>query len=81
MEHTITMLEHLLQSILQQVQQPKEDLEKNLRALLSEAVSRMDLVSREEFVRQEILLQDAKKTISELSSNIDQLKLHIESLQ
>lgn len=74
------MLEHLLQSILQQVQQPKEDLEKNLRALLSEAVSRMDLVSREEFARQEILLQEAKRTINELSAHIDQLKLQVESL-
>ncbi len=74
------MLEHLLQSILRQVQQPKEDLEKNLRALLSEAVSRMDLVSREEFARQEILLQEAKRTINELSAHIDQLKLQVESL-
>ena len=74
------MLEHLLQSILQQVQQPKEDLEKNLRAVLSEAISRMDLVSREELERQQVLLQDARNTIRDLSSQIEQLQQRVDAL-
>ena len=74
------MLEHLLQSILQQVQQPKEDLEKNLRAVLSEAISRMDLVSREELERQQALLQDARNTIRDLSSQIEQLQQRVDAL-
>lgn len=34
------MIETLLHAILQQVEQPKKDLEHNLRALLNEAVSK-----------------------------------------
>ena len=74
------MLEHLLQSILQQVQQPREDLEKNLRAVLSEAISRMDLVSREELERQQVLLHEARTTIRELSSQIEQLQQRVDTL-
>lgn len=74
------MLEHLLQSILQQVQQPREDLEKNLRALLSETISRMDLVSREELLRQETLLHEARQTIQELGSKLEQLQQRVDAL-
>ena len=42
------MIETLLHAILEQVDQPKKDLEHNLRALLNEAVSKMDLVSKDE---------------------------------
>jgi BMFP domain-containing protein YqiC len=41
------MIETLLQAILEQVDQPKKDLEKNLRALLNEAVEKLDLVSKQ----------------------------------
>lgn len=74
------MLEHLLQSILQQVQQPREDLEKNLRALLSETISRMDLVSREELLRQEKLLHEARQTIQELGTKLEQLQQRVDAL-
>ena len=40
------MIETLLQAILEQVDQPKKDLENNLRALLNEAVEKLDLVSK-----------------------------------
>ncbi len=74
------MLEHLLQSILQQLQQPKEDLEKNLRALLSESITRMDLVSREELERQQVLLHEARQTIRELNSQIEQIQQRLDAL-
>jgi BMFP domain-containing protein YqiC len=48
------MIETLLEAILEQIDQPKKDLEHNLRALLNEAVSRMDLVSQEEIQRQKM---------------------------
>jgi BMFP domain-containing protein YqiC len=50
------MIETLLQAILQQIEEPKKDLEHNLRALLNEAVSKMDLVSKEEIERQRTAL-------------------------
>ena len=46
------MIETLLQAILEQVDQPKKDIEHNLRALLNEAISKMDIVSKDEIERQ-----------------------------
>ena len=41
---------------------PARDIEKNLRALLSSAFSRLDLVTREEFdVQREVLLRTREK--------------------
>ena len=41
---------------------PAKDIEKNLRALLSSAFSRLDLVTREEFdVQQEVLARTREK--------------------
>ena len=41
---------------------PAKDVEKNLRALLSSAFSRLDLVTREEFdVQQEVLARTREK--------------------
>ena len=55
----ITMIETLLQAIMEQLDQPKKDIEHNLRALLDEAVSKMDLVSKDEIQRQRIALDNA----------------------
>ncbi len=68
------MLETLLQAILQQVDQPKKDLEHNLRALLQEAVSKMDLVSQDEMERQRQALQQANLRLEQLMQHIDALE-------
>ena len=68
------MIETLLQTILEQVEQPKKDLEHNLRALLQEAVSKMDLVSQDEFERQRQALEQA-------NLRLDKLMQHIEALE
>lgn len=68
------MLETLLQAILAQVEQPKKDLEHNLRALLSEAITRMDLVSQNEIDRQKNALQIANQRLNELKNQVDQLE-------
>lgn len=71
------MIEQFLQSILEQVQQPKADLEKNVRALLAEMITRFNLVSQEELERQAILLSKAQKSIEELSNQVDELTQQI----
>ena len=68
------MLETLIQAILQQVDQPKKDLEHNLRALLQEAVSKMDLVSQDEMERQRQALQQANLRLEQLMQHIDALE-------
>ena len=71
------MIETLLQTILEQVDQPKKDLEHNLRALLSEAVSKMDLVSKEELDRQRTALNNANLRLNELLQQVEALEQKI----
>lgn len=68
------MIETLLQAILQQIEEPKKDLEHNLRALLNEAVSKMDLVSKEEIERQRTALNQANQRLNELLKQAESLE-------
>ncbi|ENX16895.1 hypothetical protein F895_01353 [Acinetobacter sp. CIP 64.2] len=72
------MIETLLQAILQQVDQPKKDLEKNLRALLNESIEKLDLVSKQELDRQRNALNTANQRLAELQQ---QMKILEEFLQ
>ncbi|AXY61433.1 accessory factor UbiK family protein [Acinetobacter chinensis] len=73
------MIETLLQAILEQVDQPKKDLEHNVRALLNEAVSKMDLVSREEIERQRTALNVATQRLQELTQLVETLESKIQN--
>lgn len=73
------MIETLLQAILEQVDQPKKDLEHNVRALLNEAVSKMDLVSREEIERQRTALNVATQRLQELTQLVETLESKIKN--
>lgn len=68
------MIETLLQAILEQIDQPKKDLEHNLRALLNEAVNQMDLVSKDELERQKTALQNANLRLAELQTQVKMLE-------
>ncbi|ENU37400.1 accessory factor UbiK family protein [Acinetobacter parvus] len=68
------MIETLLQAILQQVDQPKKDLEKNLRALLNESIEKLDLVSKQELDRQRTALNLANQRMSELQQQMKTLE-------
>ncbi|HEX5382691.1 MAG TPA: accessory factor UbiK family protein [Acinetobacter sp.] len=73
------MIETLLQAILEQVEQPKTDLEHNLRALLNEAVTKMDLVSRDEIERQKTALNNANQRLTELLLQVEALEQKIQN--
>ena len=68
------MIETLLQDILEQVDQPKKDLEKNLRALLNESIEKLDLVSKQELDRQRTALNLANQRITELQQQMKTLE-------
>ncbi len=68
------MIETLLQAILQQVEQPKQDLEKNLRALLNETVEQLDLVSKQELERQKTALNLANQRLIALQQQMQKLE-------
>lgn len=72
------MIETLLQAILEQVQQPKSDLEHNLRALLNEAVTKMDLVSKDEIDRQKTALNSANERLNQLQEQVAALQVLIQ---
>jgi BMFP domain-containing protein YqiC len=54
--------------------QPAHDLEKNIRALLSASLQRLDLVPREEFDTQRLLLQRALEQVRALETRITALE-------
>ena len=72
------MIETLLHAILEQVDQPKKDLEHNLRALLNEAVSKIDLVSKDELTRQQIALNNANIRLEQLQQHLAQLEIQLQ---
>jgi hypothetical protein len=53
---------------------PAQDLEKNLRALLSAWFERMDLVLREDFEVQKKLLERAQAKLAELEARLAELE-------
>jgi ubiquinone biosynthesis accessory factor UbiK len=53
---------------------PAKDIEKNLRALLSSAFARLDLVTREEFdVQQEVLVRTREK-LQQLEAKVAEME-------
>lgn len=74
----LIMIEVLVQAILEQIEQPKKDLEHNLHALLSEAVSKMDLVSKEEIQRQQSMLDNANLRLSQLQEQLQALETELQ---
>ncbi|CAM4174169.1 accessory factor UbiK family protein [Acinetobacter pragensis] len=73
------MIETLLQAILEQIDQPKKDLEQNVRALLNETVSKMDLVSKDEIERQRTALNNANLRLNELLKQVEMLESKIQN--
>lgn len=53
---------------------PAAEIDKNMRALLSSAFSRLDLVSREEFDVQQGVLAKARSKLAELEARIAELE-------
>ena len=72
------MIETLLQAILEQVDQPKKDLEKNLRALLNESIEKLDLVSKQELERQKIALNLANQRLAALQQQMNALEERVQ---
>lgn len=75
------MLNTLVQNILQQIEQPKKDLEHNIKAIISETISKMDLVSQQEIQRQQQALINANQRLEALQKQVNELKQQIEQLK
>jgi ubiquinone biosynthesis accessory factor UbiK len=57
---------------------PARDVEKNVRALLASALSRLDLVTREEFDLQTELLRRTRERLDQLAARVTELEAHRE---
>ncbi len=55
----------------------KDDMEKNVHALLQSALSKLDLVSREEFEVQKAVLAKTRSRLEELEKRVAELEKHI----
>ena len=53
---------------------PVEDMQKNLRALLSSWFARLDLVTREEFDVQQAVLQRTREKLSQMDARVAELE-------
>jgi BMFP domain-containing protein YqiC len=53
---------------------PAQDIEKNIRALVSSALGRLDLVTREEFDVQAKLLARAREQLAALEARVAELE-------
>ena len=53
---------------------PAKDLEKNVRALMSGAFSRLDLVSREEFDVQQGVLKRTREKLGQMEAKVAELE-------
>lgn len=71
-------IEHFCRVLPEDLGRYREDLEKNLRATLSAALARMDLVTREEFDIQSALLSRTRGLLAELEGKIRDLEEQLE---
>lgn len=55
----------------------KDDLEKHVHALLQSALSKLDLVSREEFEVQKAVLAKTRAKLEDLEKRVAELEKHI----
>jgi len=60
---------------------PAADLERNVKAMMGQAFTRMDLVTREEFDVQAELLARARERVDQLDAQVRQLEARVAALE
>jgi BMFP domain-containing protein YqiC len=68
-----------VEALKAQIVTPKADLEKNIRAVLNEMVSKMDLVSQADLERQKQALEQANARLNALKIQLSELEAKIQS--
>lgn len=71
------LLEDIQSKISKAIQNsPAKDIEKNVKAMLSQGFSRLDLVTREEFDIQAQVLAKTRARLEELEARVRELEAH-----
>ena len=75
-EDLTSKLTQLIESKITQILEtsPAKDIEKNIRALLTQAFARLDLVTREEFDLQVIQLTQLQEKVEKLTERLAKLE-------
>lgn len=60
---------------------PAADIERNVRSMMTQAFTRMDLVTREEFDVQADLLARARTKVDQLSEQLRQLQSRLDAIE
>ncbi|OZI22720.1 accessory factor UbiK family protein [Bordetella genomosp. 7] len=60
---------------------PAADLERNVKAMMGQAFTRMDLITREEFDVQTELLARARERVDQLDAQVRQLEARVAALE
>lgn len=60
---------------------PAADIERNVRSMMTQTFTRLDLVTREEFDIQADLLARARSRVDELSTQLQQLEARLNELE
>ncbi|MCH7831068.1 MAG: accessory factor UbiK family protein [Proteobacteria bacterium] len=64
----------LAESVPQRLRSVREDLENNFRSVLRKGISKLDLVTREEFEVQEAVLTRTREKLEALASKLEELE-------
>lgn len=60
---------------------PAADLERNVKAVMGQAFTKMDLITREEFDVQAELLARARERVDQLAAQVEQLEARVTALE
>ncbi|QLG89341.1 accessory factor UbiK family protein [Chitinibacter bivalviorum] len=58
---------------------PAKDMEKNMRAMMGSAFTKLDLVTREEFEIQQEVLARTRETVTQLEARIAELERRLQT--
>lgn len=60
---------------------PAKDIEKNVRAMLTQGLSRLDMVTREDFDAQALQLKNIRARLDMLEKRVEELEVQLRSSQ
>jgi BMFP domain-containing protein YqiC len=80
MNTRLSFLSELQTKISEVLQQsPAKDIEKNMKAMLNQGFSKLDLLTREEFDIQSEVLQRTRARLEALEARVAELESHLKS--
>ena len=69
-----TLVKQIIAAVPAELRQAKVDMEKNLKSIISAGLSKMDLVTREEFDVQAELLARTRTALEKIQRNLAELE-------